>query len=94
MTEVFTEEGKLIATIHDPMAFAQLLDKFEVLLQDYSPLQAPLKNLIPHLKFLVDQNTIDSAVEAASSLRELRRRLGDERDDLYPVDIPNAGEQP
>lgn len=88
MSEIYDEDGKLIATIHDPVAFAQLLDKFEKFLHYYSPAQSPLKALIPHLKLFVDQNTINLAKEAARLLRELRREFGDNREGLYPVDIP------
>jgi hypothetical protein len=92
MAEIYNEEGKLIATIHDPLAFSQWLDNFERLLEDYSPLQSPMRKLIPHLIFAVDQNTIDIAANAARLLRELRRNLGDDRDGLYPADIPNMND--
>jgi hypothetical protein len=92
MVEIHGEDGKLIATIHDTAAFSQLLDNFERLLHDYSPLKSPLKNLIPHLIYRVDQNTIDFAVDAANRLRELRKQFGDSRDDLYPTDIPTQYE--
>jgi hypothetical protein len=93
MPEIYNEEGKLIATIHDPVGFSQLLDTVEELLQDYSLFQFPMRGLIPNLRLHVDQNTIDNATNAAQLLQALRRRFGDERDGLYPVGFPPPDDQ-
>jgi hypothetical protein len=85
--EIRSKDDRLIATIHDPSAFAELLDDFEHLLQRYSFVKSPLREIIPHLEQRVDLNIIHMASEAADQLRELRKRCGDTRDNLYPIDF-------
>jgi hypothetical protein len=83
MTEIHNREGKLIATIHDPEAFAQLVDEFEELLKRYRVITCPLSRL-PNFASLVGQSAIDDAITAAENLEQMRRQFGDTHDNLYP----------
>ncbi len=88
MVDVHNKEGKIIATIHNPEAFAQLLDEFEQALRDYSVISSPFTRIVPDLSSLVGQDAVDQAKSAAGTLEQIRLRFGDTRTNRYPIEFP------
>jgi hypothetical protein len=82
MSEVLNERGKSIATIHDPEAFAQLLDTFEKKLKLYFRLLPP-QDLSGAYIYGINENLHVNLKEVIKELRELREQLGDTRKNLY-----------
>src|SRR5262249_21222792 len=93
MIEVRNAEGKLIATIHESEAFAELLDNFELQTRLYNRLNPPENIIGSGMIYGVNQSLIDTLVYAAEQLREIRKKFGDTRGNLYPVNIPFPDDQ-
>lgn len=88
MTEIHSDDGNLIATIHDGAGFIAWLDKYEELLRAYSFFRPPWRYMA-RINLLVREETIIVAKEAAKRLKTLREQLGDTRDNLYPTELPS-----
>ncbi len=90
MIEVRNSQGEIIAIIHDPEAFAQLLDEFEKAFNEYGLMAHPVTRLIENVNYLVGPHMIDNAIYSTAVLEMIRQQLGDIRSDLYPTDFPEA----
>ena len=85
--EVRDEAGQLIATIHDLKAFLNLMDVFEQHVRMYRCWGLPVKRM----NVLVNLARVEEIKHAANELQKIRTQLGDERTNLYPVDLPEQG---
>ena len=92
MIELYDQNNKLIATIHDEVAFSQLLDTFEENTRLYKRLALP-DDLGNASIYGVNQALLDTLMHAAKLLRDIRKQLGDPRNNLYPSEMPRDNRQ-